>query len=50
MPQMAPMWWTVIMTTTTTMLILSIMVTYFHLNMKIKTKFKSKFNKMTWLW
>nr|UKE80342.1 ATP synthase F0 subunit 8 [Melanetettix sp. n. XTW-2022a] len=50
MPQMAPMWWTILMTMTIIMMMITIMMNYFNTNKKISTKHKMNLNYMPWKW
>nr|YP_010272332.1 ATP synthase F0 subunit 8 [Scaphoideus maculatus]UKE80303.1 ATP synthase F0 subunit 8 [Scaphoideus maculatus] len=50
MPQMAPMWWTIIMLMTMSSLLMTMIINYFNSNMIIKGTLMSKKFKMKWMW
>nr|ASM41886.1 ATP synthase F0 subunit 8 [Scaphoideus varius] len=50
MPQMAPMWWTLIMMFTFIMLMMTIIINYFNSNKIIKKTLSTKSLKMNWMW
>nr|YP_010278719.1 ATP synthase F0 subunit 8 [Changbaninus pleiospicules]UKE80316.1 ATP synthase F0 subunit 8 [Changbaninus pleiospicules] len=50
MPQMAPMWWTIIMLMTMSTLMITVIINYFNSYMIVKGTLKTKTNKMNWVW
>nr|UGK73259.1 ATP synthase F0 subunit 8 [Roxasellana stellata] len=50
MPQMAPMWWTFIMTITLMLMLTMISINYFNFEKKIQLKFINNKNHLNWKW
>nr|YP_010272384.1 ATP synthase F0 subunit 8 [Phlogothamnus polymaculatus]UKE80381.1 ATP synthase F0 subunit 8 [Phlogothamnus polymaculatus] len=50
MPQMAPMWWTMLMASTIFMMIITMMIVYFYSNKIINTNINIKPKEMIWMW
>nr|ASM41873.1 ATP synthase F0 subunit 8 [Scaphoideus nigrivalveus] len=50
MPQMAPMWWTIILLSTMLTLMMTIIINYFNYNKIIKSNYKMKFKVLNWTW
>nr|QHE65389.1 ATP synthase F0 subunit 8 [Paralaevicephalus gracilipenis] len=50
MPQMAPMWWTMIFSMTMCLMLMSMMFTYFLISKKVKIVKETKTNNFNWKW
>nr|ATD53027.1 ATP synthase F0 subunit 8 [Hishimonus phycitis] len=50
MPQMAPMWWTLIMLLTLIFMLIMLMINYFSFIKKLTTKSMIFSKKMIWKW
>nr|ATD12206.1 ATP synthase F0 subunit 8 [Cicadellidae sp. EMHAU-2015-Zz052706] len=50
MPQMAPIWWTFLLSMTFFSMILFIMIIYFSFLKELKTNYKNTKNELCWKW
>nr|YP_010272371.1 ATP synthase F0 subunit 8 [Mimotettix multispinosus]UKE80368.1 ATP synthase F0 subunit 8 [Mimotettix multispinosus] len=50
MPQMAPMWWTLLMIYSMIMLMITIILNYFNYKKPIEIKTKISIKKFNWMW
>nr|UFK32252.1 ATP synthase F0 subunit 8 [Eurhadina acapitata] len=50
MPQMAPMWWTLLMTTFLLSMMICMNITYFNMNKTLKNSKKKIKTNFSWMW